>query len=171
MKTDEPAGGLEVLADTLWAERHVVEMLLFKLVTARLLLAADERRFVGHALGEVERVVDALREAELLRAMAVESYAEQRGLAADDVSLGWLARNAPAPWQEVFADHRKAFLALAAEIDETTSDNRQLAHAGLNRIQDTIGVLTGPQATPESYDRRGRAARSALGPMRVSEAL
>lgn len=171
MKNEDPAAGVENLADTLWAERHVVEFLLFKLTTAKLLLAADERRFVAQALGEVERVVDALREAELRRAMALEAFAEQRGVPVDDVTLSWLASNAPAPWREVFADHHQAFAALAEEIEETSSDNRQLAGAGLNIVQDTIGMLTGPQPTTGTYDASGRARPVSFGPVQLDEAL
>lgn len=168
---DESTTGLDQLADTLWAERNLVEFLLFKLITAKLLLAADERRFIAHALDEVERVVEALREAELRRAVAVEAYGRQRGVASDDITLSWLARSTPAPWQAVFADHQKTFASLAAEIDETTADNRQLAKAGLNTIQQTIGMLTGPQPTTGTYDSRGQARPVAMGPVRLDKAL
>ena len=169
--TADDTTGLERLAETLWAERNVVEFLLFKLITAKLLLAADERRFISPALAEVERVVDALRDAELHRAMALEAYARTRGVPAEEITLGWLATHTPAPWQEVFADHRKVFASLANEIDATTADNRQLARAGLNTIQQTIGMLTGPQATTDTYDARGQARPVNLGPVRIDRAL
>lgn len=168
---NDAATALEALADTLWAERNMVEFLLFKLITAKLLLAADERRFVAQALDEVERVVEALREAELHRAMALGSFAREQGMAPDDITLGWLAKNTPAPWRDVFADHRKTFGSLAAEIDETTADNRQLAKAGLNTIQRTIGMLTGPRSTTGTYDASGQARPVAVGPVRLDKAL
>lgn len=49
------------LADVLWYERQLMEFLLFKLVTANLMLNADERRFVAPSIAEVERVMDEIR--------------------------------------------------------------------------------------------------------------
>ena len=49
---------LALLAQTLSAERELLELLLFKLVEARLVLTADEPRFVPQAMLEVEAVVD-----------------------------------------------------------------------------------------------------------------
>jgi hypothetical protein len=171
MKTADPAAGLEALADTLWAERQVVEFLLYKLVTAKLLLAADERRFVSHALGEVERVVGALRDAELRRSVALEQFARERRMRPDDVTLDWLASHTPPPWREVFTDHRDAFGTLAAEIEETSAENRHLASAGLSQIQQTIEELTGPQTASGTYDANGRARPMTVGPVRLDSAL
>ncbi len=52
------------LADTLWYERRLLEYLLFKLVSANLVLIADDRRFVGPAIAEVDAVMNEIREAE-----------------------------------------------------------------------------------------------------------
>jgi hypothetical protein len=171
MKTADPVAGLEALAETLWAERQVVEFLLYKLVTAKLLLAADERRFVSHALSEVERVVDALRDAELRRSIALEQFARDRRMRADDVTLDWLATNTPPPWREVFSDHRTAFGELATEIETTSAENRHLAASGLSQIRQTIDTLTGPQTTTSTYDASGRARPMVVGPVRLDSAL
>ncbi len=167
--TNEP-DGLQALADTLWSERQVVEFLLFKLTTAKLLLAADERRFVALALDEVERVVMALREAELQRSLTVERVAASMGRSSDELTLSALASTAPEPWREVFREHRDAFRALAEEIEEATAANRRLATAGLGRIHETMDLLTGhsPQAT---YDAFGRARAAAAPPVRVDAVI
>lgn len=168
--TNRPASDtLQSLADTLWAERHVVELLLFKLTTAKLLLAADERRFVAPALDEVERVVAALRDAELRRSMAVDVVAGEWRMAADELTLRVLASQAPEPWREVFGDHERAFAELAGEIDAATQANRALAAGGLHRISETMDLLTGGQPLA-TYDAYGRT-RTATGPIRVDAAL
>jgi hypothetical protein len=162
--------GLQALTDTLWSERQVVELLLYKLVCAKLLLAADERRFVAMALDEVERVVAALRETEVRRSMAVAQVAAGWGVPVDDLTLGRLAREAPEPWREIFRDHHEAFGALAREIDEAAEENRRLASAGLGRIHETMDMLTG-QPAQGTYDAQGRAHATATGPVRIDAAL
>jgi hypothetical protein len=160
---------LQTLLDTLWAERQVVEFLLFKLITAKLLLTADERRFVASALDEVDRVVDALREAELRRSIAVAAVARQWHVPEQELTLKCLARRAPEPWREVFVEHERAFSELAAEIDDATDANRTLAAGGLHRIRETMDIVTGVQPLG-TYDAAGRA-QTHRGPLSVDAAL
>jgi flagellar biosynthesis/type III secretory pathway chaperone len=170
MSTRYDTGSLQRLADTLWSERHVVEFLLFKLTSAKLLLAADERRFVALALDEVERVVGTLRETELERSIAVEEVARHWRVRADDLTLARLATTAPEPWREVFADHQRAFDELTREVEEAAAANRSLASAGLARIHQTMDMLTGQQE-PGTYDAYGRHQAVATGRTRLDAAL
>lgn len=165
-----PHANLEALADTLWSERHVVEYLLFKLVTAKLLLAATERRFISTALDEVERVIATLRSAEVQRAAALEAVADDWGVDADDLTLAELATRAPAPMDSVFADHRDAFDRLATEIEDTANTNRQLASAALGEVQATIEALAGPSG-PRTYTAAGRHDADSTRPVRLDEVL
>ena len=50
----KPLASFEELNDTLWLERRALEHLLFKLVLANLMLAADDRRFVTASLAEID---------------------------------------------------------------------------------------------------------------------
>ena len=61
------------LADTLWYERRLLEYLLFKLVSANLVLIADDRRFVGPAIAEVDAVMAEIRRAEEQRSSAIST--------------------------------------------------------------------------------------------------
>lgn len=139
---------LETLADTLWAQRQVVEFLLYRLVTAKLVLEASERRFVPLALEEVERLLEALRLAEVRRAAALEPVARAWGYAPEELTLHELGERAPAPMNAVFQDHHEAFLRLAEEIEVTADTNRRLATAALSEVQKTLGALTGPPPAP-----------------------
>jgi hypothetical protein len=168
--TSAETGALESLADTLWTERHVVGYLLFKLVTAKLVLASDERRFVAPALDEVERMMEALREAELRREMALGAVAEQWELSTDDLTLSYLVERAPEPLRSVFADHRDAFLGLAQEIDETAAHNRRLASAALDHVQQSLEGLTGP-AQGQTYTSAGRPDTPLTAPTRLDRVL
>jgi hypothetical protein len=135
---------LEALSETLWSERHVVEYLLFKVTTAKLLLAADERRFVAMALDEVERVVDKLREFELHRALALAPVAEAWGADASELTLAVIAARAPVPWNGVFSDHHDTFKQMTAEIEETSAANRTLATSALGQVRNALETMSGP---------------------------
>lgn len=161
---------LEHLADTLAAERRVVEYLLFKLVAAKLLLAADEHRFVPSALDEVERVVAALRDTEQQRTQAVAAAAREWGLPPSALGLGELVRHAPEPMATVFRDHQEAFTALAEEIEATAVDNRRLATSALSHVQQALDSLTGPPVGA-TYTASGHHDTALTPPTRLDSVL
>ncbi len=161
---------LELLAETLWAERHVVELLLYKLTSARLILAADERRYVALALDEVERCVDLLRGAEDRRSEAIAAVAQAFGLMPEQVTLSELATSAPEPLRTVFADHQSSFREMAAEIEETAGTNRQLAGAALSSVQQALDSLAAPAFT-STYTAQGRHGVAAPSAVRVDAVI
>lgn len=161
---------LERLADTLGAERRVVEYLLFKLVSAKLLLAADEHRFVPPALDEVERVVAALRDAERERTAALTVTAREWGIPARDLSLSELVRTSPEPMATVFREHQAAFTALAEEIEETAADNRRLATSALTQVQQALDALTAPPVGA-TYTATGHHDTAVTSPTRLDSVL
>ena len=56
---------LERLSEVLWRERHLLELLLFKLEEEQLVLTSGRTRWLGHATREVETVLEEIRTAEL----------------------------------------------------------------------------------------------------------
>lgn len=170
MSDDVPAHVFEGLADTLWQERHMVTTLLYRMVTAKLLLAADEHRFVAAAMDEVEDVVTALRGAEQTRLAALVEVADRLEAPVEDLTLAEIARRAPTAMRMVFDDHRTAFLELTAEIEQTADANRQLASSALGRVQRSLDALAG--ANPATtYDAAGQARLSTAGPLHLDRAL
>lgn len=164
---------LESLATRLWDERRLLMLLLYRLTVARLLLSADERRFVPDALREVDRTVELLRDEELRRDEAVRGLAAQWQLPPESVTLPEIVRRSPPPYDHTFGEHLQAFQHLAEEIETISHQNRVLAHAAMQDLSETIGHLTGdPAGTGATYDASGRygAATSAVGG-RVREAL
>jgi hypothetical protein len=160
---------LEAASETVWSERHVVEYLLFKMTTAKLLLAADERRFVAMALDEVERVVDRLRACEAHRALALAPVAEAWGTDVSELTLAVIAARAPVPWNGVFSDHHATFEQMAAEIEETCAANRALATSALGQVRHALEAMSGPSPGPSST-AAGRA-RQGPAPARLNRAL
>lgn len=159
------------LADTLSAERRLLEQLLFKLVSARLVLAADEARFVPQAMNEVDAVISRIRAGEKHRGAAVDGLADAMGEPRGKITLGFLASWAPEPYRTMFEDHREQFQRLTTEIEQATLDNRRLASLALGNVAESLGVLLG-QNPMEVYDARGsRQERAYTGPTKIDEVL
>lgn len=131
------------LAETLTTERQLLEHLLFKLVEARLMLAADEARFVPQAMKEVEAVVDRIRLSETHRTSAIRRLAQAIGEPEARLTLGFLTTWAPEPFSTMFQQHREHFLQLTTEIEQVTLENRRLASLAVQNLTDTLNALLG----------------------------
>jgi hypothetical protein len=137
----------EELARLLSRERLLLELLLFKVITLRQMLASSEVRFLAWASDEVERAIDKVRKAELARALAVNELAAAAGRSDADFTLSRLVESAPEPWASIFADHRQGFSRLSAEINEALAATRRLASSGSAAVTDMLERLSG--VTPE----------------------
>ncbi len=131
------------LADTLWYERRLLEYLLFKLVSANLVLIADDRRFVGPAIAEVDAVMAEIRRAEDQRGDVVGAVAQEWNVPPRSVGLEFLVENAPESLRPTFEDHCMVFMELVGEIEILTRENRRLATVTLDGIQGTLGFTLG----------------------------
>jgi hypothetical protein len=154
------------LADTLWYERGLLEYLLFKLVSANLVLIADDRRFVGPAIAEVEAVMAEVRRAEEQRSSMVAEVAREYNVPPSAVGLDFLVTNAPDSLRPVFEDHKTKFMSLVNEIEVLTRENRRLAKVALDGIRGTLGFAGG-----DIYDAAGKAMRTPDHPLRVDQVL
>lgn len=146
---------LDRLAHRLWDERHVVTVLLYKLTVTRLLLAADERRFLPDAVREVDHAVHLLRIGEQARDDAVRELADHWQIDPVEVTLEHLSRAAPAPYDHTFHDHLMAFRTLGAEVEGAARENRVLARSDLAAVSEQLDLLTGTPPAPTIYDAQG----------------
>jgi hypothetical protein len=146
---------LTVVADTIAAERQILEHLLFRLVEARLVLSADETRFIAQTTREVEEVVSALRTSERHRSVAVDQLAIRLGVKSEEVTLGYLVVNSPEPYATIFRHHREAISDLAVEIEQLTVENRRLATVAARNVSDTLDAIIG-SAPVTTYTAVGR---------------
>jgi fructose-bisphosphate aldolase class 1 len=140
---------MEELAQRLSRERILLELLLFKLVSLRLLLVAGEARFLGWASEEVERATEKVRKAELARAITVNELSGTLRVAEADLTLTALAANADEPWKSIFSDQYRAFSRLGAEVQTELVATRRLATAGSAAITSMLDRLTGPPPEPQ----------------------
>lgn len=151
---------MDELATWLGHERRLLELLLFKLVEGRHLLAAGEARFLPLAAAEVERAMRRVEEAELARSMLVTRLAGELGVPEEDLTLSALSRDSLEPYRSLFDDHRRAFLGVVAEIEEVTRQNRRLAAQGAHDV-DKLLALVGDPAEETGVRLYGPGARTA----------
>ena len=166
--------GLAEVSTILWRERELLELLLFKLEEEQLVLASGSSRWLARATREVELVLTEIRRAELLRATEVQAAASALGLGADP-SLSALAETCAEPWAGLFREHRKAFLALTAEITALAEVNRELITAGARVNREALDALSdrafGEPAGGATYTPSGAAAPGLARARLMDEAL
>jgi hypothetical protein len=132
--------GLREVSAILWRERHLLELLLFKLDEEQLVLAAGRTRWLPRATREVELVLEEIRQTELERAIEVSRVAIELGLHSN-ASLRELAQAAPPPWQEMLIEHRQAFLSLTEEITALVQTNRELLLRGQKAVREVLASI------------------------------
>ena len=131
---------MEDLSLVLWRERELLDLLVFKLEQEQLVLVSGRTRWLAMAAGEVETVLENIKEAELLRAMAADAAAASIGLECNP-SLRALADAVDEPWKLILIDHRDAFLAYTSQIIEMAGSNHDLLAAGYQAARDTLMLL------------------------------
>jgi hypothetical protein len=132
--------GLREVSAILWRERHLLELLLFKLDEEQLVLAAGRTRWLPRATREVEMVLEEIRQTELERAVEVSRVAVDLKLPAG-ASLRQLADVAPDPWHDMLLEHRHAFLTLTDEITALVQSNRELLARGQKAVRDVLASI------------------------------
>lgn len=159
--------GLADLASILWRERETLELLLFKLEEEQLVLACGRTRWLAHATREVEVVLEEIRRTEVIRAIEVEEIASSLGVGPNP-SLSALAAAAPVPWSDLLNQHRKAFLALTAEVSALAEANRDMLAVGARAARETMLSLGG---SIETYGRHGQTVAAAPRTRLIDEAM
>jgi hypothetical protein len=159
---------LSDVSNILWRERQLLELLVFKLEEEQLVLASGRSRWLAYATREVENVLAEIKRVELERAVQVADAGCRLGLAGAPTLRELAALTAP-PWDGIFAEHRRALLALAQEIDAITKSNRELLRSGHDATRDSIGALS--EIDIDAYDARGRLRDRSLALRIVDEAM
>jgi hypothetical protein len=138
---------LRDVSNILWRERNLLELLAFKLESERLLARAGRTQWLARADHEVEVVLGALKAVELERGIHVQALAVGFELETEP-TLQALAERAPVEWAGIFADHRRALLELARDVDRSARRSR--------RRLDPVTI----DATAAEDDERGAVAVS-----------
>lgn len=146
---------MEKLTWVLWRERELLEALLYRLELEELVMSTGRTRWLANTARDVDDAAAALRDVEVMRAVAADEAAEAAGLAPNS-SLADLIASAAEPWGSILAEHRDTFLALTDEIARVAQTNRALIVAGLRATQDTLLGIDQGSAT---YTAAGSVAR------------
>ena len=120
---------MEKLSQILWRERELLDTLLFRLEMEQLVLASGRTRWLMRAAKDVERVLEMLRETEILRSVAADEAAASIGLTSNP-SLRGLAEAVDEPWRTILLDHHDAFVTVSREITALAETNRDLITVG-----------------------------------------
>ena len=117
------------LSAALWQERRQLELLLFRLETQRLHIAAGNVQWLSFTASEVESVLDRLRFEALARNVDSAAVAAEWGLPAQ-ATLTELSAGAPAgPWAEILREHIDSLRSLLAQLKEAARANEDaLSH-------------------------------------------
>lgn len=157
-------------SNVLWRERELLEVLLFKLEEEQLLLTAGRSEWLARATREVEVVLEAIANSEVMRAIEADVVAASLGLEPNS-SLGELARVAPAPWGDLLADHRRSFLELTGRIAALAEVNRDLITSSRLAVAEAFSTLAGPADQPPLYGPSGSTLTPESRPRFLDEAI
>lgn len=142
---------MEDLSSCLWRERELLETLLFKLEVEQLVLATGRTRWLAPAAREIEEVLDAIRETELLRGIEADTVGAELGLGPNP-SLQQIADASDEPWRTIWLDHRETFISVSAEISAMAENNRELLTSGYQAARAALLALSD---TPATYTADG----------------
>ena len=151
----------EDLSSILWRERDLLELLLFKLEVEQLVLTSGRTHWLAVAAREVETVLHEIRDAELVRAIAVDTVAAGLGLE-PNASLRDIAQASEEPWRAIWLDHREAFTTVATQISEMSQSNRVLLTAGYQAAQATLLSLSEKSPTYGADGSMGSDRRTSI---------
>jgi hypothetical protein len=165
MAMETESMGFSEVSDLLWQEREALELLLFKLIEERLIVASGEIRWLPAANREVESVIEQLQSVEIRRAVEVEMMGREHGRN-HTMTLSEIASVAGEPWATILLDHREHLLSLVAQVEQASGENRAMLTAGARAIRETLLAAT---ESVNTYDSRGVASQATSRPLIMDE--
>lgn len=162
MSTAAIADRLSTLSQTLWRQRALVEVLLYRLEVQQMVLASGRTRWIDMSARDVEGAIEDLRAEEFMRATAVASVAPLLHVP-ETASLTDLANAAGEPWDQILRDHQGAFLSLIASVEAVSKDNRELLNNGLRDTHDFLARVADAPST-DGYSVEGTGTREIAKP-------
>lgn len=133
---------MDKLSQILWRERELLDTLLYRLELEQLILDGGRHRWLMRAAREVEQVLEAIRQTEILRAVAADEVAATMGLPPGP-SLCALADASAEPWRSLLTDHQHALDLVTAQIAAIADANRTLITAGYRSARRSLVELEG----------------------------
>jgi len=144
-----PALYMEELDRTLWALRRAMALVDYRATVARLMLGADDRRFVSPASEELAMEVSRFRGISDEVVAATGRAAQAWGMRPAERSLTTLADRAPSRWKEPLDEHIDALSGDIERLHAQLADQNALLTIGQRQIQRTVDLLLGGEETAE----------------------
>lgn len=114
------------LSAALWQERRQLELLLFRLETQRLHVAAGNTHWLTFTASEVEAVLDRLRFEALARNVESAAVAAEWGLPAQATLVELIAAAPQGSWSTVLQEHLDGLRGLMGRLGEAARANEEL---------------------------------------------
>lgn len=140
---------MDELVGLLTRERLLLERLLFRATELRMLLGSDAR-FVAWASADLSSAAEALRDAELRRAVLYSALADEMGWPVESFDWARLSEAAGEPHATILAELRDSLAALTAELNSQLTAVRQMGEAGLAGVTEFLEKLASPDALVEA---------------------
>lgn len=147
------SAALTQLSHTLWRQRRLLELLVYRLEVQQLVLTGGRNRWLDQATRDVENVARQVREVELERALRVTTVAADLHLVGEP-GLRDIAEAAPGPWGDIMLEHLEALRALSYEAQAAGRTSNDLLLRGLHATQEFMNAAVGD--TGDGYGQRGR---------------
>ena len=144
--------GTHELSASLWRERELLELLVFKLTEEQLLLTSGKARWLQYATQEVEQVMNKLRTAGLARSLEVSSLAEDWGVDENSTLRELTSHSTDETWRDILTAHLVAMTELTREIQELRDLNMQYLRVAIRSTQE---ALAQDGTASRSYDAKG----------------
>lgn len=135
--SDATLTALSGLSSGLWRIQELLEVLTYKLEVQHVLIETGRSRWMGRSTREIEIILAEMREAELMRAVDAGPVCEALGLPLD-TPLSEIADAAPAPWNQVLAEHRTALSSATNELSLLSRSNSDMLEASYKAVQETL---------------------------------
>jgi hypothetical protein len=137
-----------------------------------MMLGADPR-FVAWAAGDLTNAAEALRDAELRRAVLYSKLASAEGWPAEPFDWERLAELAGEPHATILYEVKEALATLTTELNSQLTAIKQLGEAGLAGVTDFLESLASPEALVNTAAAHSSATRwqPPAGPARVDRKL
>jgi len=144
--------GTHELSASLWRERELLELLVFKLTEEQLLLTSGKARWLQYATQEVEQVMNKLRTAGLARSLEVSSLAEDWGVDENSTLRELTSHSTDETWRDILTAHLVAMTELTREIQELRDLNMQYLRVAIRSTQE---ALAQDGTASRTYDAKG----------------
>ena len=144
--------GTHELSASLWRERELLELLVFKLTEEQLLLTSGKARWLQYATQEVEQVMNKLRTAGLARSIEVSSLAEDWGVDENSTLRELTSHSTDETWRDILTAHLVAMTELTREIQELRDLNMQYLRVAIRSTQE---ALAQDGTASRTYDAKG----------------